>query len=271
MHTLGVGLDIRLEKRIKIYRESNIEHHYYEHLSTAENNPIKKAYYKLESLKLKKFEKNINEFDISLTVSQADTDYLKKKYPFSKIIYLPSFHNNNKINILTGKGKYALYNGNLSVAENIDAVEYLINDIFSKINYPFIIAGLNPSEALQKKINNYPNISLKANISDVEMTSLVQNAQFNILTTAQATGLKLKLLNTLYQGRFCIVNDKMIQGTNLNQLCIIANSTDEIINKINNLKESEFISHDIKLRENILFNLYDNKKNIQKLINICFS
>ena len=102
------------------------------------------------------------------------------------------------------------------------------------------------------------------------MTSLVQNAQFNILTTAQATGLKLKLLNTLYQGRFCIVNDKMTSGTGLNELCIIASSPKDIIEQIFNLKESDFKSQDIELRRNTLSDLYNNSKNIQKLIEICF-
>lgn len=269
MHTLGIGLDIRLKNRKKIYRESNIEHHYYKHLSIAEKNPIKKAYYKIESQKLKIFEKNIVEFDFTLTVSQADTFYLQKKYPIANIIYLPSFHSNQSINILEGHGKYALYNGNLSVAENISAVEYLIS-IFSKINYPLIIAGLNPSKELQIKIQQYPNIRLEANTSDHKMTELIQNAQFNILTTEQATGLKLKLLNTLYQGRFCIVNDNMVKGTSLDKLCIICNSETEISQKIEELRMVNFNSQQIQTRKEILSQKYNNQKNIDTLIKVCF-
>lgn len=270
MHTMGVGLDKRLTKRKKIYRESNIEHHYYCHLSKAEKDPFKKFFYKIESNKLRSFEKQVTKFDHTLVVSQADQKYLQKRYPSANISYLPSFHPNQEISSKEGQGDYALYNGNLSVVENILAVEDLIDNVFSKIDYPFIVAGLNPSEDLKKQISKFQNISLRANLSDEEMTSLVQNAQFNILTTAQATGLKLKLLNTLYQGRFCIVNDKMTSGTGLDELCIIANSSKEIIKQIADLSNSDFTIADIDLRKGILSSLYDNGKNIQKLIKICF-
>jgi len=267
MHTLGVGLDKRLTDRKKIYRESNIEHHYYHHLYKAEKKPFKKFFYKIESWKLKQFEKNILKFDKTLVVSQADKDYLESKYLKRNIIYLPSFHQNTELNIKDGIGNYALYNGNLSVVENILAVEYLIEQVFSKIDYPFVVAGLNPSDELKSLIAKYSNISLKSNLSDEEMTDLIQNAQFNILTTAQATGLKLKLLNTLYQGRYCIVNDKMVSGTGLAELCIIANSAQEIIEQIEKYSSSEF--NKIGDRKSILKSLYNNDKNIQKLIQLC--
>jgi len=270
MHTLGVGLDIRLEKRKKIYRESNIEHHYYNHLSLVEKNLFKKSFYKIESQKLKWFEKNIAYFDNTLVVSEADKDYLNDKYPLLDVVYLPSFHANAKVDILEGLGSYALYNGNLSVAENIEAVQYLIAEVFSKIDYPFIIAGLNPTNDLIDSVKLYPNISIKKNLHDNEMKSLVQHAQFNILTTAQATGLKLKLLNTLYQGRFCIVNDKMLRGTHLDEYCIVANSSTLIIEKIKKLQKTPFTQSDISIREAGLSNLYDNRQNIKKLMRTCF-
>ena len=266
MHTMGVGLDKRLSDRKKIYRESNIEHHYYNHLYKAEKNPLKKFFYKIESWKLKQFEKNILKFDKTLVVSQADLEYLQENYPSANILYLPSFHPNQAISTKKGQGNYALYNGNLSVVENILAVEYLIVKVFSKLDYPFIVAGLEPSDKLKNLIDKYSNISLKKNLSDHEMTDLIQNAQFNILTTAQATGLKLKLLNTLYQGRFCIVNDKMVSGTGLSELCIIANSPDTIIEQITKYSSSEF--SEIADRERLLKSLYDNKRNILKLIEL---
>ncbi len=270
IHTLGVGLDIRLENRRKIYRESNIEHHYYEHLSFVETNPIKKSFYKIESRKLKRFEKNIAFFDYTLVVSESDKAYLNNKYPLVEVVYLPSFHANTKLDIIEGCGSYALYNGNLSVAENIEAVKYLIAEVFSKVDYPFIIAGLNPSDDLLKLAEQYSNISIEKNLSDKQMKNLVQNAQFNILTTAQATGLKLKLLNTLFQGRFCIVNPNMVNGTHLEDSCIVADTSDEIIEKLKGLQDKSFTKADILKRKEGLMDLYDNKQNIRELMRICF-
>lgn len=270
MHTMGVGLDPSLANRLKIYRESNIEHQYYYHLCKNENKLSKKLFFYLESLKLLRFEKNIKQFDCTLVVSQSDEEYLKQKYPNSNIQYLPSFHSNLEVQSEKGTGTYALYNGNLSVNENIEAVNYLIDEVFSKTEYPFIIAGLSPSTKLQKKISLHKNISLHANLSDVEMSNLIQNAQFNILTTSQATGLKLKLLNTLFQGRFCIVNDKMVKGTGLSELCIIANNAQDILDKIEELKNTEFTDSFIDERKLLIQKSYSNKDNIQKLLKYCF-
>jgi len=270
MHTLGMGLDKRLEHRIKIYRESNIEHQYYYYLYKAEKNLLKKLFFRIESHKLKLFEKHINKFDKTLVVSKSDKEELLHRYPKQNIYYLPSFHPDNKVNCKTGKGKYALYIGNLSVAENILAVEFLIKKVFSKIEYPFIIAGLNPSESLIKLVSTYKNISLKPNQTTNEMNNLVENAQFNVLLTFQATGLKLKLLSSLFQGRFLIVNDKMTKGTGLNKLCITANTPEEIINKIQSTKDLDFNTGSILGREKLLNQNYNNTSNIKKLIELVF-
>lgn len=270
MHTMAVGLDPRLKHRFKIYRESNIEHHYYYHLFKAEKSKLKRWFFKLESLKLEVFEKHILAFDKTLVVSEADKDYLQQRYPETKIDYLPSYHPNNTISSKEGKGNYALYNGNLSVVENIQAVEYLVQEVFSEIDYPLIVSGLNPSADLERFISKYENVSIEANVSNERMFDLVQNAQFNILTTEQATGLKLKLLNTLFQGRFCIVNDKMTKGTGLDELCIIANTSEEIRAQIAKLKDVKFGPEAIDERKAHLFKRYSNANNIQQLMGYCF-
>lgn len=268
MHTLGVGLDSRLKKRFKIYRESNIEHEYYTHLKKAEKNIFKKIYFTIESWKLKQFEKHILAFNHTLVVSKSDFDYFNKKYSNSSIHYLPSFHPHNIITCKEGKGDYALYFGNLSVPENIKAVEFLISKVFSKIDYPFIIGGLNPHKSLYKLAKPYKNISIEANLEDSKLNQLIQNAQFNILVTFQATGLKLKLLNALHQGRFCLVNDEMIVGTDLDSLCEIVNAPKKMISEIEAYKTTIFSKLNIHSRSEKLNMLYNNTNNLNTLIEL---
>ena len=88
------------------------------------------------------------------------------------------------------------------------------------------IAGMNPPRYLVKLIENERNIELIENPEDDVLQDLIRNAQINILVTAQATGLKLKLLNALFNGRYCVVNDKMVEGLDINDLCIVANTAD---------------------------------------------
>ena len=51
-----------------------------------------------------------------------------------------------------------------------------------------------------------------------DLDRLFENAHINVLPTFQNTGIKLKLLNTLYQGKFVIANDDMIDHTGLESL-----------------------------------------------------
>ena len=55
---------------------------------------------------------------------------------------------------------------------------------------------MNPPASLLKTAAPYPNIHIEANPSEEQMNDLIHNAQIHALITFQATGLKLKLLNT---------------------------------------------------------------------------
>ncbi|MGB4204306.1 MAG: glycosyltransferase family 1 protein [Bacteroidales bacterium] len=260
----------KLKDRIKIYRESNIEHHYYYNLARAERNILKKAYFLGASVKLKYYQKVLKHADLMLTVSKADTQYLQKYFPNSRIIHLPSFHPNDELNILPGKGAYILYHGNLSVPENTVAAEFLVREVFSGTDLPLYVAGLNPPESLIKTINNYPNTKLIANPPDSEMFDLIRNAQINVLVTFQGTGLKLKLLNTLYNGRHVIVNKTILNGTGLGEFCTVRETAESIAQSARDLFEKDFDNGEIKRRNALLNGDYSNKQNVRKLINYIF-
>ena len=269
LHTCGILASQLLEKRLKIYRESNIEHEYYMHLANAEKNIIKQAYYRTESKKLKRFESILSHADKMLVVSKADTDYLKKKFPESDISYLPSFHPYENIESLTGKGDYILYHGNLGIAENALAARFLITQVFSKIRYKVKIAGLNPMNDLKELVGRYSNIELIENPEEEVLQSMIKNAHVNCLYTHQGTGLKLKLLNALFAGRFCLVNDLMLVGTGLEAACEIANEPEQFVNRINELMLSVFSTDQIEARRNLLkpFDVKESAKRIVELIN----
>jgi len=111
-------------------------------------------------------------------------------------------------------------------------------------------------------------VELISNPDDETLNDLIKNAQINISITAQKTGLKLKLLNTLYNGRHCLVNDKMLSGSKLDELCIIANDHASMKRKIKTLFDKEFNESNIKDRENKLTTVYDNGHNVDHLIEL---
>jgi hypothetical protein len=259
-----------LKDRKKIYRESNIEHHYYFNLFKAEKNLAKKFYFLLASLKLRMFEKILEHANMMLAVSQKDSDYLKKKFPNRNIIYLPSFHANDQMNVKPGRGDFILYHGNLSVAENYEAASFLVKQVFTRTGHRLIIAGLNPPQFLIKLVSKHPNVEMATNPTDHELFGLISNAHINLLITFQATGLKLKLLNTLYKGRFTLVNDMMLNGTGLDDVCRIANTPSEILKVIDELSDKEIMEQEIRQRAELLSKDYSNQLNAKKLIEYIF-
>jgi hypothetical protein len=268
LHTCGIMSDTRLNNRFLIYRESNIEHHYYYHLFKAEKNPGKKLYFLAESLKLKLFQRILKHASVMLAVSMDDTNYLAAALPDKKVVYLPSFHRDDEVNILPGKGTYALYQGKLSVPENSLAVEYLITEIWEDHFPTLLIAGLDPPDWLIRQAAKHPNIRIIPNPSDEEMFRLIREAQVNVMVTFQPTGLKLKLLNALFNGRFCLVNPDMVAGTSLETLCNIAVGAEDFKKEVQQIFSSEFTNNQIINRETLLQEHYSNQNNCQLLLKI---
>ena len=268
LHTCGIMSDARLKGRFLIYRESNIEHHYYYHLFRAEKNTGKKLYFLAESMRLKYFQKILRHASVMLAVSQDDTDYLSDAFPAKSVVCLPSFHRDDEVKILPGKGNYALYQGKLSVPENSVAAEYLINKVWEDSFPELLIAGLDPPDWLKKLAAHKPNIRIIQNPSDDEMFRLIREAQVNIMVTFQPTGLKLKLLNALFTGRFCLVNPDMVAGTSLENICNIAHNPVEFKAEVMHLFSIEFTDNQITERKSILQKIYSNENNCKLLLEI---
>jgi hypothetical protein len=269
LHTCCLMSDPRFEKRFKIYRHSNIEHEYYHHLANSEKNIFKKLYLNLEAGKLERFEKTVADANLILAVSRTDLDYFRKKYPKVNAEYLPSFHPNEDITVREGIGSYILYHGNLGISENYEAALWLIRHVFSKMNYAVKIAGLNPPGFLRAQAERHANIELIANPTQEEMTELLENAQIHALFTKQATGLKLKLLNVLYRGRFVICNDKLLNGTGIgsSKTLVIANTSEAFITAIETHFTSPLTPNMMKERRLFLEQFY-NQANTEKLISL---
>jgi hypothetical protein len=270
LHSCYYLNDPRLKNRFKIYRESNIEHRYYFNLFKVDANLKNRLYYLLASAKLYFYQNVLSHASLMLAVSMHDTEYLQKHFPGKQIFHLPSFHANESVSILPDKGDYALYHGNIEVPENEFAAIFLITKVFSGSGIPLIIAGMKPREKFRKLASSYENVMLIANPGEEKMFELIRNAQVNILVTFQATGLKLKLLNTLYNGRFCLVNDAMTTGTSLEPLCETGNSAEELRSKLKELFSREFREEITLKRAEHLKKLYDNRENGLKMISLIY-
>jgi hypothetical protein len=256
--------DERLKSRVKIVRTHNIEHDYYKNLQKVEKSFFKKIYFGMEGKKLERFEKILNKADAIAAISAADAKELSGRY--KNVHHITAFHPNEEVKIKEGKGDFCLYHGNLEVGENNEAALYLVNQVFSKIKTPLIIAGRKPSSELIAAVANYSHISIKANINTQDIDGLISNAQVNVLPTFQATGIKLKLLLALFTGRYCVVNSPMVVNTGLEQLCSIQDSAESMTKEITSLFEQQFDMQEKQKREVVLSENFSNDINVKKLI-----
>jgi hypothetical protein len=268
LHTCYHIGDKRLSGRLKLFRATNIEHRYYAHLAMAERNLFKKIYFIKAVLKLKFYQQIIKNADLILAVSNTDTTYFQSKFPTLNAITLPCFHANKWTPGERGSGNYVLFHGNLEVAENEKAAEYLMSKVMNDIDYPFIIAGNAPSGRLIRIASSYPNVILKASPNETTMSELITNAKINLLITFQATGLKLKLLNALYKGGFVVANNKMLQGTGLETFCNIADTANEMKQQVMSLLKTDYQSQSENRDFKILLENYDIKKNAERLVGV---
>ncbi|MDR1524587.1 MAG: glycosyltransferase [Tannerella sp.] len=266
LHTCYYLNDKRLKHRFKIFRECNIEHDYYRETGKAERNMIKKCFFHIEALRFKRYQKKVADAELMIAVSQTDTDYLRKEFPHGKVEFVPCFHGNDEVTATTGQSDFLLYHGKLSVKENEKAALYLIENVFPGMSpYRCIIAGMNPSNRLLKAASRYDHIVIEANPSVERINELVRTAQINLLVTFQDTGLKLKLLNSLFAGRHVVVNPTMLAGSGLDELCHIAGTPDEMIDTCRKLMKKPFSPDIPEERRKRLFPVFSNAYQAKRL------
>ena len=221
----------KLKNRTKLVRIHNVEHHYYKALAANEKSTLKRAFFKQEAAKLKKTEHTLALASHLLCITEKDKNYYATK--FNNVSYLPvafplTFSTTEK-----KKQPFTLFHGNLSVGENINAVNWLLRDIAPRLNHKLIIAGKNPTKELVKKAAVISNVELVENPDKSKMQTLMDETKAHLLITFQKTGIKLKLLNALTTNGDVVVNQKMVENTNLAKFCTIKETATEFINYLN--------------------------------------
>lgn len=267
VHTTAWIAHRSLNKRKKALRMHNIEWQYYESLQQLGENIWKRFYYNQESRRLKAYDdKVLAHVDVLFTISEKDQAYYSKMHQESH--YLPAAHG-EAYDVREGLGEYFLFHGKLSVEDNKQAALHLIEKVFAGTDHRFVVAGLHPDKALLSAAAKYPNVEVRANLSEEELRTLIQDAQANILYTFQDNGIKLKLLHALHLGRHCIVNEEMVSNAPvLSNLCHIGATVEDMKRLVNALDKQPFMREDIDDRAQVLEKHFDNRVNAEKVLQI---
>lgn len=263
LHTTAFLNHPDLSQRKKLLRAHNVEQYYYRGLSNNTPSQSRKIYYKRQSQLISKAEASLKKLDKILTLSTLDEKFFKDLYPEMEIETIPAFHPFSKVQSSSGMGDYCLFQANLSIADNHKAALFLIEQIFSHLSLPLIIAGRNPSLSLIKKARKHKNIELIVNPSDEEMEKLLRNTQLNIMPSYINTGMKLKILHALHTSRHCLVNHAAVAGSGMEELCYFAESKSDFMKEINYLFSKPFTAETIKDRQTYLNKHFNNKANAE--------
>ncbi len=261
----------KLTNRIVMLRLHNAEFEYYHHLALNEAHPLKKWFYRHESKLLKKYEQQLADRVKIAALSNQDVELYKQVFNAPDIGHLPVFLPYTIAAGREGKGCFCLYHGNLSINENEAAAIWLLKNVFNELKVPFVIAGREPSEKLTFLAHEHPHTCLVADPSDKELQDMIAKAQINILPSFNNTGVKLKLLNALFNGRHCLVNKAGVEGSGLDSICQIAEDADDFKTAISYLYEIPYDISENDRRRNLLDELYNNQKNLEKIVEVFWS
>ncbi len=251
-------------------RLHNVEYQYYRQLAVTTSSLFKKIYYYFESKLLKKYEASLANKATFWPVTDKDMRLFVEEFGYEKINYLPLFLPEYKTEWNGEKGNYCLYHGNLSVPENEEAATWLIEDVFTEVKLPLVLAGKNPSSRLKNLAHLYKHVSVVSNPNEQKMQDLIKKAQVNILPSLNSTGIKVKLINALYNGRHCLVNTAGVEGSGLNDCCVIADSEKDMQEAVLSLYDKTFTLDAYEQRIQMLAKVFNNQANARRIIKRIF-
>ncbi|MGC4103366.1 glycosyltransferase [Ferruginibacter sp.] len=258
-----------LNDRKVTVRLHNTEFEYYKQLAKNERNFFKRLYFLHESRLLLRYEKIIAGKASLVAVSEHDVALYQQLFAAKDIYYMPVFIPHSIVTGKEGKGCFCLYHGNLSVNENEVAAKWLLQNVFSELDVPFVIAGKDPSAHLQEYVKQFKHTCLLANPGEKEMQDLIAKAQLHVLPSFNNTGVKLKLINALYNGRHCVVNHAGVDGSSLEGICHIATDAASFRSVINDIYQQPFTEEEKEKRQGLLQRVFNNEENAKKLAATC--
>ena len=255
-----------LSKRCTMVRMHNIEHEYYDGLQH-QHSALKKAFFWLEKIKLKRYLSILQKARYVLAIKSSDQSFFQEFH--SNVFVLPaSIPPFNTVQQTTKR--FALFHGNLSVVENETAAIWLMNTLDSLLEPDFnlIIAGKNPSKKLQQ-ICQQKGVELHSNPSEQALNELIQQAHIHTLYSTMNSGIKLKLLACLGSSGHVLMNEALTTGTALDSFCQLANDEKSYKMHFIGLKNKVVSVETFQARQKVLneqFSTSENCRLIEELV-----
>lgn len=240
-------LDDMAQSAATVLDHHNIESHML--LRRAENEPswLKRIYYGREGALVEAFEKRYcPQFSLNITCSDIDTDRLKDISPASQVLTIP-----NGVDLgyfipqgLEKQSQKLVFVGTLNWYPNIEAVLYIANELWPRLkkkfpNISIDIIGANPPAEIKEiaKVDN--SFRVLGFVDDIR--PYIESAAVYLCPIRDGGGTKLKVLDAMALGAPMVAHPIACEGISVvdREDVLLAESTDEFIERVSELLESE--------------------------------
>ena len=144
--------------------------------------------------------------------------------------------------------------------------DFILHEVAPRWKYKTVIAGKRPSDEMMHEASRLKHVKIIPNPSLVQMNELISNAQVCLLNASQPSGMKLKLINALCQGRHVVTSVSVVAGTHLESLCNLASGADEWVSLTDRLMKEDFTPEMREKRKLLLSEIADNNLNARKIV-----
>lgn len=262
IHTTGYVDELKGRKLL--LRAHNIEHQYYAGLAR-DSQRFQYLFFQREALALERYENHkAHSFDVVFAISGKDKEWFESKG--SQSVFTPVFHGFEKMNVSLGRGKYLLYQGDLSVESNQKSLFDVLKNIHQGGLYPIIVAGKAGDQDFEQKLMKYANLKREIDVSIGRMAELIRDAQVIIIHSRQPSGMKVKLFPALYQGRFIAANQNSLTLTDLDKALHIYPLVQDLSSLLKKLWLLEFTPSHAAERASILSHLPSDREKAKEII-----
>jgi glycosyltransferase involved in cell wall biosynthesis len=263
---------IRRHSSAKIaMRAHNVEHKIWQRVYENEKNFIKKLYVKIQSERLRAFEKKaIAELDVTLAISKEDEEALLLLSPGANAIVVPAGMDIDERAPVVSSTNNLFFIGSFDWMPNLQGIEWFFENIWKSVvvNFPsikFFIAGKKMPESVRKLQTE--NVVPVGEVSDAK--EFVVSNDIMIVPIVSGSGIRIKILEGMALGKPVIATTIAAEGLGLthNENILIANTAPEFIESIGRC------INDFSFREKIALNAhsfalenFQNKRIFEKLI-----
>jgi sugar transferase (PEP-CTERM/EpsH1 system associated) len=255
--TLGLAEYVKdLGHMPKVLNHHNIESHMMLRRATNEANVLKKLYFSLEAVKLRRYErKKCRLFDLNLTVSQLDRERLIARDRTLNVAVIPNGVDTNYFLPHTNKviRHNLVFAARMNAYTNEDAVLWFLSDIWPTIkkavpDVSLTLAGRNPTLKMRRLAANDPGVLLTGYVDDIR--PLVGQAEIYVCPMRDGGGTKLKMLDAMAMGKPIVCTSLAAEGLDIvsGEHVLVADSPRAFADGVLNLFRDEALKSKLACR-----------------------